>query len=258
MKIKNCSENSARKKFSVIFTSVKWWEVAYLLVSLVVVIVLGVVFKSGAVPILFSLLNIFTIFALGKGWIWGNVVGIVSSSLYIAMSIINQLYGEAIMSITMAIPAYALSVYTWIKNSQKDADVVSINKSISLREWIFAFVATAALGVGIYYLLEVFNTAFLLVSTFSTAICLLARYMQVRRSEYNFLCYIFANLISVVLWAYVAATDFSYISTVITFSIQTLMNVVAFVNWIRMKKWQNVDEGFEIIKQCCLKGLEEK
>ena len=235
-----------------IFKSVKWWEWAYLLPSFVMIFVVGIVFRSGAISILFSLLNIFTIFSLGKGWFWGNAVGIAATSLYVVLCFSNSLYGEVIMSFVFSIPTYLLSLFIWLKNSQKNSSVVKVNKIISWREWMFLCLGIAVLSVGIYYLLGYFGTSFLLVSTFSTAMGLLARYMQVRRSEFNFLCYFFGNLIGVVLWAYVTTTDISFITTTVTYVIQTLMNVVAFGNWMHMRKMQAQDESFETIKKCCL------
>ncbi len=242
-----------KRNFVKIFASVKWWEWTYLLSAFAVLLIFGIVFESGAVSILFSLLNIFTIFALGKGWFWGNLVGVTASSLYVVMSFLNRLYGEVIMSLVFAIPAYLLSLFTWLKNSQKNSSVVEVNRKISWQEWVASCVIIAVFSVGIYYLLGYFGTAFLLVSTFSAAIGLLARYMQVRRSEFNFLCYVFVNLIGTVLWAYVLTIDFSCITTVITYIIQTLMNIFAFANWLRMRKMQSQDGSFEIIKKCCLK-----
>ena len=244
------------KKITEIFKYVKWWEILYLVASIIVVLVMGIVFHSGVISVFFSILNLITIFALGKGWFWGNIVGVMASSLYIVMCIFQHLYGEVIMSVLFAIPTYILCLFTWLKNLHKSSTVVHINKKISLKEWVLACCGIAVLSFGVYFLLKAFGTAFLLVSTISTSICFLARYMQVRRSEFNFLCYIFANLIGIVLWACVATTDFSFITTVITYMIQAIMNIFGFTNWIIIKRKQQQDDNFEIIKNCCLKPVD--
>ncbi len=96
--------------------------------------------------------------------------------------------------------------------------------------------------------MKYFNTEFLVVSCISTGAGLFASYMQVRRSEFNFIFYTISNMISLVLWGCVFSKNAAYLPTIITYCIQILMNIFGYVNWIKLKKVQT-DNSMAIIRR---------
>ena len=88
---------------------------------------------------------------------------------------------------------------SWIRHKNKKTDSVDIN-TINAKEWIiisFIFIATS---IGIYYLLRLFNTEELIVSTISVTSILYAVYLQIRRSKFNFYFYMISDIVLIVLW----------------------------------------------------------
>ena len=224
------------------FGQVKWFEWLYMSLFICTIIVLGCVFKASALVIFNSLFGIFTTFFIAKGKILGTVLGLVQSSLYIVMCYYNQYYGEILVGACFTIPVYIASIISWTKNLNKRDKIVRINKNFSNLEWVLSLLADVVFSVGIYYLLRHFNTANLLVSTFSVGFCAMARYLTFRRSEYNFIFQILNNLMRMCLWIFVVVQnhDISYITTIVQYVMYLSLNTFGVFNWIKIKKVQRL------------------
>ncbi len=240
-----------------ILKQIKWWEIAYLLILFVAQIVLAVIFDASAFVFFNSFFFILAIFFNAKGIFLGSVFGIVNTSLYLTMSYFNQYYGEMICSIVITLPSWLISLYTWFKNRNKATSIVKITPKISAKEWILLFVVAGVLSVGVYFLLREWNTANLVVSTISTVIGGMAGYLQIRRSEYNFLFYILVNIVCIVLWmSVVIKGDMSQILTIFVYVVITCLNIFGTINWFRLKKFQNEQNSDSMSK--IMKIVKEK
>lgn len=235
------------------FKNIKWWEYLYLSIYFVVAITLGIVFKSGYIIILNSLLCIVGFFFIAKGIAIGNVFGIVSLVFYCANSFFNKFYGEIIYSVIFTFPAYVVSLYTWISTRKRGSKVVSVNRTFSALEWILTLLVSGAVSVGIYYLLQAFDTSNLVVSTISTALGMLAGYLMARRCEFSFLFFIVGDVICAVLWiSSLQGGNFSTLPTVMQYVILFFINCFGLFNWIRLKRAQNKDgDNVERMLEIC-------
>ncbi len=229
-------------KFRKFFNGIFWFEWVYMGIFSLIIILLGIFFKSSALVIFNSLFGIFTTFFIAKGKILGTVLGLVQSSLYIVMCYYNQYYGEILVGACFTIPVYIASIISWTKNLNKRDKIVRINKNFSNLEWVLSLLADVVFSVGIYYLLRHFNTANLLVSTFSVGFCAMARYLTFRRSEYNFIFQILNNLMRMCLWIFVVVQnhDISYITTIVQYVMYLSLNTFGVFNWIKIKKVQRL------------------
>lgn len=225
------------KKF---FAQIKWYEYTYLFLFFATVITLGIVFKSSYLVILNSVFGIATCFFAAKGMLIANFTGIIQIFMYIAMCVFNKYYGEIIVCCTISIPVYVLSAITWFRNRNKENNVVKITKTVGWKEWVIVLSVVAVISVGLHFLLQVFNTANLLVSTISVGITALAGYLLMRRSEYNFIAFLANNTICFILWINIVLQgDISYITTCTNYVLYFSMNLFGIFNWLRLKKQQN-------------------
>ncbi len=222
---------------------VRWWEWLYVAVVLTTIIVLGIVLKSSWIVLCNSIVLTLTLCCVAKGFFVANIIGIASSCLYATMSILNQYYGEAIFTLVVSLPCYCFSLYTWLKNRDKKVEVVKVNSKISCREWILIFVLATVIGFGGYWILKILGTAKLVVSTISMVVSGVAGYLQVRRSEFNFIGYIASNILGFTLWLLVALEgDLTQILTLVCYVSNLTINIFGFANWIRIKKSQSAGE----------------
>lgn len=223
------------KKFSL-------WEWLLWGFGLVLVVVLGIVFKSGVLITTSSVLGITAVFLCAKGMVIGCFVEIAQLFLYCTMSWFNRYYGEILVCALVTFPTYLFSIITWLKNRQKGDVVLKVSKTPKLLEWILLFVISAILSVGAYFLLRAFNTSHLIVSTIGVGTGICAGYLSIRRSEFSFLLFLVNNILCIILWLTVVVKgDLSYIPTVANYAIFMTMNIFGFVNWLKLKRQQKKD-----------------
>ena len=100
-------------------------------------------------------------------------------------------------------------------------------------------VLTVAVTVAFYFILGAFDTANLLVSTFSITTSFSASYLMFRRSPYYALLYAANDIVLIVLWTLAAMKDISYVSVIICFVAFLANDIYGFVSWRKMQKRQN-------------------
>lgn len=235
------------KKF---FENIKWYEWVMMAVFAVTLVAVSVVERSSAVVICNSLIGIVAVFFVSKGLIVGQILGIVQGIVYCILSAQNRYFGEVIVCACVTIPLYLIAIFTWIKNRQ-DANVVQVNKrNFGLLEWVITLVVMTVVGVGVYFLLKAFNTANLVLSTFSVVFTMTAGYLLVRRCEYSFVFYMISNMICIGLWTSltVSTGDMSLLPTALCYCIFLILNIFGIANWAKLKKTQKSakDEKNEI------------
>ncbi len=229
-------------KLKMLLKNLKWWEIAFMAAAYIVIITLSIVFKSNWMIILSSLLGITTTFLLAKGMAFGNLVGIVQIVFYCLMCFYNQYYGEIITNICIVFPAYAFSFYTWTKKN--NSHVLQLNKSLKLKEWLFALVGIGGASVGFYFLLQALNTASLILSTFAVFFVSMYCYLSVRRSEFCFVFRLLMDLTTLALWLMVFLKTIKngggaiYIPTLVNYVVYSILDIFGIVNWIKLKKSQ--------------------
>ena len=235
------------KKF---FENIKWYEWVMMAVFAVTLVAVSVVERSSAVVICNSLIGIVAVFFVSKGLIVGQILGIVQGIVYCILSAQNRYFGEVIVCACVTIPLYLIAIFTWIKNRQ-DANVVQVNKrNFRLLEWVITLAVMSVVGVGVYFLLKAFNTANLVLSTFSVVFTMTAGYLLVRRCEYSFVFYMISNMICIGLWTslIVSTGDMSLLPTALCYCIFLILNIFGIMNWAKLKKTQKSakDEKNEI------------
>lgn len=130
-----------------------------------------------------------------------------------------------------------IGLINWIKH-QDDTNTVII-KDITRKELIIVLISQAVLFYGYYYLLKMFNTSNVFVSTFSIVASLIATYLTARRSEYGFIGFIINDLILIVLWSIPIFTGNLAIIPVVLCPILLLINdIYGVYNWKKIKTEQ--------------------
>lgn len=220
------------------FKQIKWYEYLINLFFSAVLVVLGCVFDSTALVIVNSVVSVLFVYFSTKGMVLGPIFGIVNNILYCIISAQCAYWGELIIASCITIPMCALSLYTWIRNLNKQEQVINIS-NMKWKEVLISALCVAGVSVGLYFVLRAFNTANLEVSTLSMAISIFASYLFIRRNEYNFVFYIIANFVGLALWILIIIqSDISQIPTAVSYIVFNIYNVYGVVNWARLKRKQ--------------------
>lgn len=235
------------KKF---FKDIKWYEYLFVGISLVVMITLSIVFHSHIFYILSSTFGVVGVLFLTKVNVVGIFVGIVQIVFYSIISYLNGFYGEMVNNLCVTLPLYIANLITWLKNLYSKNGQVKINSSISWKEVVAAICVVVILSVGMFSVLDYFNTTMVFVSTLSFTFNTLAIYFLARRSSLNFVFYIFSNIANFAMWGtlIITAHDLSMLITLINVVVYFLLNCYGLYNWfMTRKKQENEDTSFDQI-----------
>ncbi|MGN0690732.1 MAG: nicotinamide riboside transporter PnuC [Oscillospiraceae bacterium] len=185
-----------------------------------------------------SLIGATSLIFNAKGNPIGQLLAVIFSLLYGIISFSCAYYGEMITYLGMTAPMAVISLVSWLKNPYNGSKAeVKVNR-LSGREIALMCCFTPIVTVIFYYVLKFFNTANLMVSTFSVATSFLAVYLTAKRSPYFAVAYAANDIVLIILWSLASMADISYISVLICFVIFLANDIYGFVNWRKMEKRQ--------------------
>lgn len=229
------------KKCKDLFGVWNWFEILLIISSFMLSITLTIVFKSAVLDCITFILVALNCILLAKGKVFGHFVGIISTTLYIVVSLNAQYYGEVLLSALVVIPMSIWCIIEWLKNKRDDKEqggVVIVNK-LSLKEILLTLLFQLIITVGLYFLLQVFNTKFLIFSTIAASLTIAANYLVIRRSELNWIAWIAKSISAIILWLHLTIyVDISYITMTAMAFFTLITNSYGFINWINFKKMQ--------------------
>ena len=206
--------------------------------SIIIVSLIGIIYKSDLLTMSCSIVGIITALLLAKGKNLGQFFGVLITLLYSVVSFKNKFYGEVIIYIFLMLPMYIVGIISWIKHQNKATNSVEINK-ITNREWIIIFIVTVIIFIAVYFLLKIFNTSEILVSTFSVIASLFAVYLQIRRSRFSFYFYVINDLILIILWGIpVVKGNFLLLPMLFNPIINLINDSYGIINWRNLEKIQ--------------------
>ena len=213
------------------------FERLFLLIGTLVDIVLTILFKGTYIDLGYTLLYFWTALLLAKGKYSCYIIGIISTFFYAVVSYSNYYYGEVIIAMFCTLPLMLVGLLNWLKNQDNNKTVII--KEITRKELLIVLLSQALMFVGYYYLLKVFNTNNLIVSTFSVVASILATYLTARRSEYGFIGFIINDIILITLWSIPVISGSMNIIPVLLCPILLLINdIYGVYNWKRLKEKQ--------------------
>lgn len=214
------------------------FEKILLFTSIILVLLVGIIFKSEVLTTICSIVGIITALLLAKGKNLGQILGLLIVALYSIVSFKNKYYGEVIIYLCIMLPMYIIGIISWLKHQNKETNSVEVN-SIKVKEWIIVSIASIITFIAIYFLLKAFNTSQLLISSLSVIDSLFAIYLGIRRSKYSFYFYIVNDLVLIVLWGIpVVRGSLILLPMVFNPTINLINDIYGIHNWKKIEKIQ--------------------
>lgn len=214
------------------------FEKLYLFVGIVVGILTSIIFNGTIIDSLYTVTYLTTAILMSKGKVESYFIGIISVFFYGIVSYNQGYYGELLITIFLTFPIMIIGIVSWLKNQDKDEDVVIIS-SLSKKEIVFAFSSQLILFWVYYFLLKAFNTDLLMISSLSIVTSVLATYFEARRSELSLFCYVANDLILITLWMIPIINGVTSLISVLIGPMLLLVNdIYGSYNWKRLKDIQ--------------------
>ena len=216
------------------------FEKLFLIFGTITAFVLTFLFKGTWIDLGYTLLYFWTALLLAKGKYACYIIGIISTFFYAFVSYSNSYYGEVIIAMCCTLPLMIVGLVNWLKHQDNTNTVVI--KEISKKELIIVLLTQAIMFIGYYYLLKIFNTNNLLVSTFSIIASIIATYLTARRSEYGFVGFIINDIILITLWSIPVIGGNTNLIPVLLCPVLLLINdIYGVYNWKKIKNKQKED-----------------
>ena len=176
-------------------------EIALWSSSVILIIVSFLIFdRANYMTLIASLIGVTSLIFCAKGNPIGQVLIIVFSLLYGAISYSFGYYGEMATYLGMTLPMAIFALISWLRNPYNgNKSEVKVNE-IGKKETVFMWLLTAAVTAAFYFILKHFDTANLIPSTLSVMTSFLAVYLTFRRCPTYALAYGANDVILIVLW----------------------------------------------------------
>ncbi len=194
--------------------------------------------KENYLTLIASLVGITSLIFIAKGNPFGQLLMVFFSMIYGIISYACAYYGEMITYVGMSLPMALFALASWLRNPYGKRAEVKVS-TIGKKEPWFICLLTVIVTTIFYFVLKHFNTANLIVSTFSISTSFIAVYLTFRRSPYFALAYALNDIVLIVLWTLASISDSQYISVVVCFFAFLANDIYGFISWLKMKNKQS-------------------
>ncbi len=168
-------------------------------IGLVALLTLSIVFGSDVITIIYTIFFLVYLFAICSKLWFAPIFGIVSTGLYIAVSVLSKNWGEVVFNCLVVLPLLAFGIWQYLKNRNKEDVYVSQNK-ISNKEFLIFTICCLVFCVAFFFVLRELKTPYTILATVCFFFCAIPNYLQLRRDRRMFYFYLLANVFLILLW----------------------------------------------------------
>lgn len=237
------------KKLKKYFSDWTKFELGLLITGLTVSILSSILFDGNAIDTLYTSSYLVTALLMAKGKAECYIVGFISVFFYGIVSYNQGYYGELLITALLTFPIMIIGLRSWLRHQDEEDDVVLIS-SLSKKEIAISFASQIPLFWLYYFILKIFNTDLLVISSMSVVTSVLASYFEARRSELSLFCYIANDFVIITLWLIPILNGNTDLIPVLVGPLLLLANdIYGSYNWSKMKKKQR--------EKCGRRGMSE-
>ena len=222
------------KQLQEMFARFKWYEIAYISIGLVAVIVLSIIAKSSALTIIFSIFAILYVGFLAEQFKVAIIFGLIQCILYIVQSALYNNWGEFILNVAIVLPLLILALVNWFRGKREQGLTVKSHK-IGWKEWTILICVSLAVGIGFFFVLRYFNTPYVLFASICGFFSTMANYLVMRKSPISFVCFMFSNVFMFLIWLLPIvegqSANFETMPMLAVLIIYTISNIFGLINW---------------------------
>ena len=244
------------------------FDICFIVMGMILPVVLGVVFGAHWLEIISAVLIIVSNFLLAKAKVEGYVLYVASMILYAYIATQFALYGEMVYSILVSTPLAVYGLVKAIRNKRKDKEmgqVIVINK-IKRNEILIALSATVVIGIVFFFILQAFNTVFIVVSVLSLSVSIIGEYFIARRSRIGMFGFFLSDVFTITLWIMLLVIngEMNAVPLVATYGMLLINDVYGLVEWRKVGEAQIAASGRRLMRlmkmedQCYISARERR
>ena len=216
----------------------KFERALWLVSSLIITVSFLFGTDKNPLTLIVSLIGVTSLIFIAKGNVWGQILMIIFSIIYGYISYKTRYYGEMITYVGMTGPMAVMALVAWLKNPfEGEENQVAVAEITPLKLTIVSAL-TVIVTVIFYFILKYFNTANLVLSTFSVLTSFFAASLTFLRSPYYALGYAANDVVLIILWVLASVENPGYIPMVMCFVVFFVNDVYGYISWKRMAEMQ--------------------
>ena len=216
----------------------KFEKALWLISSLIITVSFLFGTDKNPLTLIVSLIGVTSLIFIAKGNVWGQILMIIFSIIYGYISYKTHYYGEMITYVGMTGPMAVMALVAWLKNPfEGEENQVAVAEITPLKLTIVSAL-TVIVTVIFYFILKYFNTANLVLSTFSVLTSFFAASLTFLRSPYYALGYAANDVVLIILWVLASVENPGYIPMVMCFVVFFVNDVYGYISWKRMAEMQ--------------------
>lgn len=226
------------KKIKNYFSDWNLFEKLFLFCGILVGILSSIIFHGTIIDSLYTITYLTTAILMSKGKVECYFIGFISVFFYGIVAYNQGYYGELLITIFLTFPIMIIGIISWLRNQDKEEDVVIIS-SLPKKEIVLVFSSQLVLFWIYFFILKLFNTDLLVISSLSVVTSVLASYFEARRSELSLMCYIANDFVIITLWLIPIISGQIELVSVLVGPVLLLVNdIYGTYNWNKLKEKQ--------------------
>lgn len=215
------------------FTDWSRFEISWLILSTVIMIVLSVIWGDNLLALISGITGILGVVLAAKGKVSTYIFATVNVAIYALLTFQNHLYGEFMLNAFYYIPMNFIGFYLWSKHKDNESGEVE-GKKLTGRQTVILFAAVAVVVLVYWQILRRIGGQLALIDAMSTVFSVVALIMQVARYAEQWLLWIIVNVVSVVMWLLLIGKDSSAVTMVVMWVAYLFNSVYGYYNWRKL------------------------
>lgn len=215
------------------FTDWSRFEIIWLILSTVIMIVLSVIWGDNLLALISGITGILGVVLAAKGKVSTYIFATVNVAIYALLTFQNHLYGEFMLNAFYYIPMNFIGFYLWSKHKDNESGEVE-GKKLTGRQTVILFAAVAVVVLVYWQILSRIGGQLALIDAMSTIFSVVALIMQVARYAEQWLLWIIVNVVSVVMWLLLIGKDSSAVTMVVMWVAYLFNSVYGYYNWRKL------------------------
>ena len=203
--------------------------IGYLIVVLFVIIN-AFVTKDYYVAAISAVCGISYTFMAGKGMPICYVYGVIGSGFYSFLSFKNALWGNLFLYSCYYVPMQVLGFVHWNKHLKEDANEI-VKIRTPLKQVILITLLNIIGIIGFTFVLKYFNDIHPILDSITTILSVTGMYFTVRRAIEQWVAWAIVNLLSFIMWFYVALSGAKVLSTLIMWGVYVFLSFYFYFIW---------------------------
>ena len=216
----------------------KFEKALWLISSLIITVSFLFGTDKNPLTLIVSLIGVTSLIFIAKGNLWGQILMIIFSIIYGYISYKTRYYGEMLTYMGMTGPMAVMALVAWLKNPFEGEENQVAVAEITPLKLTTVSALTVIVTVIFYFILKYFNTANLVLSTFSVLTSFFAASLTFLRSPYYALGYAANDVVLIILWVLASMENPGYIPMVMCFVVFFVNDVYGYISWKRMAEMQ--------------------